>query len=101
MKHPTVALLAILILVACGTEVSPPSDGGDGEQPAADASIEGNWILVDATVDGTALDLNDQWPVTMSIEGSEIGGRAGHRINLIIPEIRCGVQPTQLTRTVN
>ncbi len=62
-KNPIALLLVgMLVLVACGTD--------DGQ------SLEGAWVLIAATVDGTPLPLDDQYPVTMTISGSEISGRA-------------------------
>ena len=80
MNH-TLRLIPMLVIVAifigaCGTEVPASSDGtGNAEPPSLDA-IDGDWLLVDATIDGNDLELNDLYDVTMNVAGSDIGGRA-------------------------
>ena len=64
-------LALILILTACGTE--EPSRAND---PGDSLAIDVAWVLIAATVDGTSLSLDDQYRVTMTIDGSTINGRA-------------------------
>lgn len=64
-------LLALsLVLTACGTEA--PSRANDSDS----LTIDGAWLLIAATVDGTSVSLDDQYRVTMTIDGSTINGRA-------------------------
>ncbi|MEM7285974.1 MAG: META domain-containing protein [Actinomycetota bacterium] len=86
-------LLAALILVAvlaaaCGgddddTSVVAGDDGGSvtdeptGEEPAEDPFGTGEWTLVSAVVDGSALTLLDTHPVTLSVDDAGgVGGTA-------------------------
>lgn len=69
MRLP-VALIA-LVLVACGSpaaSATPPSSTG--------ADPSGAWQLESATVDGAALELIDEHPITVVIDASAIGGRS-------------------------
>lgn len=71
----------MLVVAACGTEESSTSNDqvGDstiGEDPDDGQSLDGGWVLISATVDGTTLSLIDEYRVTMTINGSEISGRA-------------------------
>jgi heat shock protein HslJ len=65
MKHLTLLVLSIGLLAAC----SSAGDSGDGD-------IEGVWVLVSATVDGTDIPLVEGAEVTLTIEGDEVTGRA-------------------------
>jgi heat shock protein HslJ len=67
MRYAT-ALLA-LVLAGCGSGGVPPT-------PSASVAGDplGAWQLVAATVDGVALELLDDHPVTAVIEASSIGG---------------------------
>jgi heat shock protein HslJ len=68
-------LVLVLALAACG-EDEPYLSNNAAERPADDAALDGAWVLTAATVDGQTLSLNEQYRVTMTIDGSEIGGRA-------------------------
>ena len=76
------ALLAIALLaVACGSgETTSAGDGdGDGEGTGDDPSptaVDGDWVLVDGTVDGRPLVLLDANPVTLELAGDQISGTA-------------------------
>lgn len=62
-------LAASLVIAACGTdENAGPGDDG--------ASFDGAWVLSAASIDGEDVVLLDQYRVTMTIDGSDIGGRA-------------------------
>ncbi len=77
--HIALLLVVLLALAACGSDdLSLPSDpvGGSGAGPSDTVSLDGAWVLISATVDGRALALDDLYRVTMTIDGSEIGGRA-------------------------
>jgi len=62
-------LALLLVFAACGDTTG---GSNEGDAPA----VNGDWVLVSATVDGVTLVLNDQYRVTMTIDGSEISGRA-------------------------
>lgn len=47
-----------------------PSDGD-----ATSQTVEGSWVVDRLIVDGAAVDLDADWPVTVVIEGDEISGR--------------------------
>jgi heat shock protein HslJ len=55
-------LACMLAFTACGTDDSRPMDG--------------DWVLIAATVEGDVIQLDDQPRVTMTIGDSEISGRA-------------------------
>ncbi len=65
----TMFLALLLVFAACGD-----TSGGSNEGDAP--GVNGDWVLVSATVDGETLALNDRYRVTMTIDGSEINGRA-------------------------
>ncbi len=74
-------VVAVLALAACGTEEpllsnDPGGDTAAGQEPDDSLPLDGAWVLVAATVDGATLSLNDEYRVTMTIDGSEINGRA-------------------------
>jgi len=82
-RSRNIALLLVfaLALAACGTEEPSRSDDpGDttstGQGSDDSSTFDGAWVLVAATVDGATLSLNDQYRVTMTIDGSRISGRA-------------------------
>lgn len=102
------ALLATaLFAAACATSVPAPSQvpGGpssdpSGEPPSAAApsgsvNANGDWRLVQGTVGGAPIPLDDQWPVTLTVDGTQIGGTAacngyGGRIVVERGEVRFG-----------
>ncbi len=69
-------VVVVLALTACGDDELYPSGTSAGEQPTGGPPLDGTWVLVAAIVDGVSLSLNDEYRVTMTIDGSEIGGRA-------------------------
>ncbi|MEE9298491.1 MAG: META domain-containing protein [Acidimicrobiia bacterium] len=80
-RHITLLLVVVLVLAACGTEEpflsnDPGDDTATGGESDDSLPLDGAWVLIAATVDGTTLSLNDQYRVTMTIDGSEISGRA-------------------------
>jgi len=66
------ALLAVaLILTACGSAGTPPnSPSGDPFDP------QGSWELTSGHVNGGEIPIVDDHPITVTIEGAEIGGTA-------------------------
>ena len=79
MNHPfrTFAVFVVFALaaVACGSDEAVQTRSS-GERDAAGESLDGDWVLVSGTVDGSALALDEDYRITMSIDGSEIGGTA-------------------------
>ena len=65
----TMFLALLLLFAACG-------DTTGGSNEGATPGLDGAWVLVAGTIDGVTLVLNDQYRVTMTIDGSEINGRA-------------------------
>ena len=63
-----VPLLAALTLAACGAQGATPFPSGD---PFV---AEGSWELTSGTAGGDELPIVDDHPITLTIEGSEIGG---------------------------
>ncbi len=64
-------LALLLVFAACGDKPTG-SNGREGDV----RGLDGAWVLVAATVGGRTVVLNDQYRVTMTIDGSEISGRA-------------------------
>lgn len=79
--HTLALLLAtVLVLAACGTDAEQipdpnPQDGasGNGGEPV---TLDGDWVLTSATIDGSPLTLLPDWRVTMTIDSNQITGRA-------------------------
>lgn len=72
LKSVTAALTALLLVAACGgaSVTTPPSE------PPAAIDPAGAWQLVAGTVDGQALTLPPDTPVTLVVEGSSVSGRS-------------------------
>lgn len=108
------ALLAVAMLaVACAASAPVPSQspGGPSGDPASEppsaaapggtVNANGDWRLVQGTVGGAPILLDDQWPVTLSVDGTQIGGTAacngyGGRIIVERGEVRFGDISRQL-----
>jgi heat shock protein HslJ len=61
--------LAAVLLVACGSSGAPSSSpSGDAFDP------QGSWQLTSGEAGGSEIPIVDRHPVTLTIEGSEIGG---------------------------
>ncbi len=75
------AVLAVLA-TACGdaslVDAGSDTDNGSGSDGIVvdGHGLDGSWILSSGTLANTPIDLLADHPVTMTIEGSEIGGRA-------------------------
>jgi heat shock protein HslJ len=61
------AIIAVL-LVGCGS--TPPAGGG------GPVDLTGDWQLSSGTVDGASFPVVDDWPITLSVKGRDIGGRS-------------------------
>lgn len=96
-------VLALLLLTAtvaacAGTTPSPSAPGPSqpgGTEPGGGIDATGDWLLTAGTVDGAALPLDPKWPVTLSVEGSRIGGTSacnsyGADIVVAAGELRLG-----------
>ena len=83
LPRAVVLLFSLTLLVAaCGTDATiddpvplPDDDRSADEEPTVSGSFDGAWVLVSGAVDGAPLALDDQWRVTMTIDGSNIGGQ--------------------------
>jgi heat shock protein HslJ len=64
-------VLAALTLTACGTEAAGDGSGSPG------GTVDGDWMLVDATVAGEPLTLPDDRPVTLTVAGDDATGTSG------------------------
>ena len=71
----------VLLTAACGTEVSnagtdrlPDDDQASGADDSP--SLDGDWLLIDATIDGKALALDPDYDITLLIMASQVSGRA-------------------------
>lgn len=62
-------LLLCLILAACGSSAVSPSSGGSGDP-------EGSWRLASGATDAGPIPIVDDHPITLTVEGSTIGGTA-------------------------
>lgn len=72
------AFLLVLVAVACGTDdpQSDPSSGGGNPGDQSARSIDGDWLLIAGSIDGNPLNLKPDYDVTLTIAGTDIGGRA-------------------------
>lgn len=92
-----VALVATLIVAACGSGPTPvPSSTGAGMVDAT-----GDWQLDAATIEGQPLALIVDVPVTMTVAGTRIAGRSacneyGTELQLVDGEVRVGEWATTL-----
>jgi heat shock protein HslJ len=62
-----VAMIAVLLLGCAST----PSESGVGP-----VDLTGDWQLSSGTVDGAPFPVADDWPITLSVKGLDIGGRS-------------------------
>jgi heat shock protein HslJ len=62
-------LLLCLILAACGSPAVSPSGGGDGDP-------DGSWQLTSGATVAGPVPIVDDHPITLTVEGSTIGGSA-------------------------
>ena len=67
--YPVAALLLTLLLAACAADVADPSR-------SAPTDIEGSWQLTAGRMDNAAVPIVESHPITLTIEGSRLGGRA-------------------------
>jgi heat shock protein HslJ len=69
---PAAVLAAVIVLAGCGSQggVPSPDPSGDPFDP------QGSWQLSSSSVNGGEVPLVEGHPVTLTIEGSEIGGTA-------------------------
>lgn len=68
--HHLVAALLALVLAACGgTSSTPQTDPGDGDP-------QGNWQLVEGTVNGQEVPILEDHRITLTLEGSRVAGTA-------------------------
>jgi heat shock protein HslJ len=74
MLRPVIAALAaLLVLAACGGASATDTP----TEPPAALDSSGEWQLIKGTVDGQALMLPPDAPVTLVVEGSGVSGRSG------------------------
>jgi len=67
--HPFAALL-VVVLAACGQSSSTPrAEPGDGDP-------QGDWQLVEGTVNGQAVPILEDHRITLTLEGSRVAGTA-------------------------
>jgi heat shock protein HslJ len=70
-RTPPLLPVLVALLAACGSAwTSPPDPTDEPFDP------QGPWQLVSGSANGAAIPLVDGHPITMTIEGSEIGGTA-------------------------
>jgi heat shock protein HslJ len=67
--HFVAAVMAALLLAACAGDVADPSRAAPGD-------IEGSWQLTAGRMDNQAVPIVESHPITLTIEGSRLGGRA-------------------------
>lgn len=66
--HHVIAAMLVLLLGACGqSSPTPPPEPGDGDP-------QGDWQLVEGTVNGQAVPILEDYRITLTLEGSRIGG---------------------------
>ena len=71
LAHRVPLLAVALMLVACGSAGAPPtSPSGEPFDP------QGSWELSSGSVNGAEIPIVDDHPITLTIEGAEIGGTA-------------------------
>jgi heat shock protein HslJ len=68
MKRSIVLAAVTLAIAACGT----PAASNHG----APSNADGHWTLDSATIDGTDFETPADYPITMTLNGDRIGGRA-------------------------
>jgi heat shock protein HslJ len=63
-----IVVVAALAVLGCNPQYTP--------QTAAPVSLEGDWQLASGTVDGAPFPIVADSPITLSVQGTQIGGRA-------------------------
>jgi heat shock protein HslJ len=76
-----VPVVLVMSAAACGDDdvpsTEPSADPADASLPAPDdATVDGPWLLVSGTVGGSPVALVDGWDVTLTVDGSQLGGTA-------------------------
>ena len=71
MKLAALLFAVVLLLAACGSD-----DGDSTDEAGSGSAVDGSWTLDSGTVDGQAVPLLADYPITLVIEGVEVGGRA-------------------------
>jgi len=96
MHRPIVVMVLVAaLLVACGSAgAPPPSPTGDPFDP------QGSWELTFGNADGTVLPILDDHPITLTIDGSEIGGSAacnGYGARLTVTDGKLKIRDMAMT----
>lgn len=68
-----VAILLALVVAGCG---SPAASPPPPSPPVEDPDPQGSWQLASGTVDGEPIAIVEDHPITVTIDGASIGGRA-------------------------
>jgi len=73
----TAATLVVLLLAGC-TRLGPGAGGSVTPDPSVGATdVVGAWVLVRGTQDGSAIEVPDDWRVTLNLSADgEVGGQA-------------------------
>lgn len=99
MPHPYLArpfaIVAVALLVVACAGSTPSSPAPSATVPSGPIDATGDWRLATGTVDGADLPLDERWPVTLSIDGRQVGGTSacnqyGGEIVVEAGEVRFG-----------
>ena len=77
-------LVLIVIVVACA---GSPGPSPSGSAPSGPVDATGTWRLESGTLDGPPIQLLEDWPVTMTVAGSQISGTSacnGYGAELVV-----------------
>lgn len=82
-------LLLSIGLASCGSTAPTPTP------PFEPVDASGDWILESGTLDGAGIPVLADYPITFSVDGTEVGGQAacndyGGRLTLVDGQIRLG-----------
>jgi heat shock protein HslJ len=97
-------LLRTVVLVGLFTALTGCAPGGPSSQPPGDGAVvdaTGAWQMSSGVVDGAPFPVDPEAPITMTVKGSEIGGRSAcnhYGAEIVVENGQIRMRPTSMTQ---